>query len=74
MLTLEAIAHPEPQPNEVLIQVQAARVNPFDWKIQAGYVKEVLPMPLPYRMDVAGIVEAIGADVKAFQVDQAVYG
>lgn len=76
VLTLETVAPPEPQPNEVLIRVQAAGVNPLDWKIRSGYMKEVFPMPLPYTpgMDVAGIVEAIGADVKAFQVGQAVYG
>ena len=76
VLTLEAIAQPEPQPNEVLIRVQAAAVNPLDWKIRAGYMKEIFPMPLPFTpgMDVAGIVEAIGADVKAFQVGQEVYG
>ncbi|WP_375476778.1 NADP-dependent oxidoreductase [uncultured Nostoc sp.] len=75
-LTLETIAQPEPQPNEVLIRVQAAGVNPLDWKIRAGYMKEIFPMPLPFTpgMDVAGIVEAIGTDVKAFQVGQAVYG
>ncbi|MEH2419684.1 MAG: NADP-dependent oxidoreductase [Nostoc sp.] len=76
VLTLEAIAQPEPQPNEVLIRVQAAGVNPLDWKIRAGYMKEIFPMPLPFTpgMDVAGIVEAIGADVKALQVGQEVYG
>lgn len=76
VLTLETIAQPEPQPNEVLIRVQAAGVNPLDWKIRAGYMKEIFPMPLPFTpgMDVAGIVEAIGADVKALQVGQEVYG
>lgn len=76
VLTLEAIAQPEPQPNEVLIRVQAAGVNPLDWKIRAGYMKEIFPMPLPFTpgMDVAGIVEATGADVKALQVGQEVYG
>lgn len=76
VLKLETIAQPEPQPNEVLIRVQAAGVNPLDWKIRSGYMKEGFPMPLPYTpgMDVAGTVEAIGADVKAFQVGQAVYG
>lgn len=76
VLTLETVALPEPQPNEVLIRVQAAGVNPLDCKIRAGYMKEIFPMPLPFipGMDVAGTVEAIGADVKAFQVGQAVYG
>lgn len=76
LLTLETIAPSEPQPNEVLIRVQAAGVNPLDWKIRAGYMKEVFPMPLPFTpgMDVAGTVEAIGTEVKTFQVSQAVYG
>ncbi len=76
LLILETVAIPEPQPNEVLIRVQAAGVNPLDWKIRAGYMKEIFPMPLPFTpgMDVAGTVEAVGADVKAFQVGQAVYG
>ena len=76
VLQLETIAQPEPQPNEVLIRVEAAGINPIDWKIRAGYVKEIFPMPLPFTsgMDVSGTVEAIGADVKAFQVGQAVYG
>ncbi len=76
VLKLEAIAQPEPLPNEVLIRVEAAGVNPIDWKIRAGYVKETFPMPMPFTpgMDVSGVVEAIGTDVKAFQVGQAVYG
>ncbi|NMF67469.1 alcohol dehydrogenase catalytic domain-containing protein, partial [Brasilonema octagenarum] len=76
VLTLETVAQPEPQPNEVLIRVQAPGVNPLDWKIRSGFMKKIFPMPMPYTpgMDVAGIVEAIGTEVKAFQVGQAVYG
>jgi NADPH:quinone reductase-like Zn-dependent oxidoreductase len=76
VLKLETIAQPEPQPNEVLIRVEAAGVNQLDCKIRSGFMKEFFPLPLPYTpgMDVAGTVEAIGADVKAFQVGQAVYG
>ncbi|MEH2412904.1 alcohol dehydrogenase catalytic domain-containing protein [Nostoc sp.] len=39
VLTLETIAPPEPQPNEVLIRVQAAGINPIDWKIRSGSMK-----------------------------------
>jgi NADPH:quinone reductase-like Zn-dependent oxidoreductase len=76
VLNLETIAQPEPQPNEVLIRVQATGVNPIDWKIRSGSIKESFPMPMPYTpgMDIAGTVEAIGSEVKAFQVGQAVYG
>ncbi len=76
VLTLESVAQPEPQPNEVLVRVQAAGVNPLDCKIRAGKMKENFPMPLPYTpgMDIAGIVEAVGDDVQGFQIGQAVYG
>ncbi len=76
VLTLESVAAPEPQPNEVLIRVQAASINPVDCKIRAGNLQEVFPMPFPYTpgMDIAGIVEAMGDDVQGFQVGQAVYG
>ena len=41
VLTLEEIAQPEPQPNEVLIRVQAAAVNPLQalWKRSARMSK-----------------------------------
>ena len=76
VLTLESVAAPEPQPNEVLIRVQAASINPVDCKIRAGNLQEVFPMPFPYTpgMDIAGVVEAVGDDVQGFQVGQAVYG
>ena len=76
VLKLETVAQPEPQPTEVLIRVQAAGVNPLDWKIRSGSMKEAFPMPLPFTpgMDFAGTIEAIGSDVNGFKVGQAVYG
>ena len=38
---------PTPGPNEVLIKVYAASVNPFEWKARAGYVKEFFPLTFP---------------------------
>ena len=76
VLKLESIAAPEPQPNEVLIKVQAAGVNQLDSKIRAGDLQEFFSMPFPYTpgIDIAGTVEAVGDDVQGFQVGQAVYG
>ena len=76
VLNLESIEVPDPQPNEVLLRVQAAGINPVDCKIRAGYLQEIFPTTFPYTpgMDIAGTVEAVGDDVRGVQVGQAVYG
>ena len=53
---------PTPGPNEVLIRIHAASVNPVDWKIRAGYMKDILPFTFPATLgsDVSGTVEEIG--------------
>ena len=53
---------PEPGPGEVLYKVQAAALNPVDWKIAAfGFMVEKFPAIL--GGDGAGIVEEVGEGV-----------
>jgi len=61
---------------QVLVEVRAAGVNPFDWKVREGYMKDAVPMDLPATLggDVAGVVAEIGENVEGFITDQAVYG
>lgn len=61
--------------NEVLVRVVAASVNPVDWKIREGYLKEMISYPLPLTLgwDVSGVVEGVGADVSRFKVGDAVF-
>jgi NADPH:quinone reductase-like Zn-dependent oxidoreductase len=61
---------------QVLVEVRAAGMNPFDWKVREGYLKDAVPMELPATLggDVAGTVAEIGEDVEGFKVGQAVYG
>lgn len=75
-LKLEQIPKPEPQEGEVLVRVYAAGVNPVDWKIRAGYMKDFRPSTFPYvpGADLAGVVEKVGAGVTTFQSGQAVFG
>ena len=75
-LKLERIPRPEPQAGEVLVRIHTAGVNPIDWKIRAGWLKDFLPMQFPYTsgLDLAGVVEEIGPGVTAFQKGQAVFG
>jgi NADPH:quinone reductase-like Zn-dependent oxidoreductase len=65
-----------PQEGEVLIRVHAAGVNPVDWKIRAGWLKDFRSVQFPYipGLDLAGVVEEIGPGVTAFQKGQAVFG
>lgn len=75
-LQLDQIPRPVPQEDEVLVRVYAAGVNPVDWKIRSGVLKDVFPTPLPYipGYDFAGVVEEVGPNVTAFQKGQAVFG
>jgi NADPH:quinone reductase-like Zn-dependent oxidoreductase len=76
VLVLENAPRPRAGEGEVLIRVHAASVNPVDWKVRAGHVKAWLQhrLPLIPGWDVSGIVEAVGPDVTAFKIGDAVFG
>jgi len=56
----------------LLVRVKAAGVGPWDALIREGRVPETLPLTL--GSDIAGTVEAKGADVSGFAVGNEVYG
>ena len=69
---LELTEQPMPKvaPGAVLIRVRAAAVNPVDWKVMAGYLDPIVDVVFPAipGWDVAGVIEAVGADAHKFQV------
>ncbi|MEU1259815.1 NADP-dependent oxidoreductase [Streptomyces chartreusis] len=75
---LKLVEHPDPKvaPGEVLIRVQAAGVNPVDWKLGAGYLDPLMEthFPLIPGWDVSGVVERVGPDVAEFVPGDEVYG
>jgi NADPH:quinone reductase-like Zn-dependent oxidoreductase len=75
VLVYEDAPQPSITAKEVLVRVVAASVNPVDWKIREGYLKEMIPYSLPLTLgwDVSGVVEAVGADVSRFKVGNAVF-
>lgn len=75
-VTLVEIAKPTIQPDEVLVRIKAAGVNPLDNKITRGGVKMLVPHQLPLTMghEFAGIVEEIGPKVQGLSVGDKVYG
>ncbi|MEU6143548.1 NADP-dependent oxidoreductase [Streptomyces sp. NPDC047081] len=67
---------PVPGPDELLVEVYAAGVNPVDWKVRAGQHRAFLPLDLPAVLgrEAAGVVAAVGADVEGFAVGDPVFG
>lgn len=75
-LKVEEVPRPQAAADEVLIRVHAAGVNPVDWKIRAGYLKDFMPVPMPFipGIDVSGVVEATGPAVTQFKKGDEVFG
>ncbi len=80
-LTLGEIEKPAAGPGEVLVRVAASGVNPLDLKLTAataarGGATQGRPTRLPavLGMDLAGVVEEIGAGVTGFAPGDEVYG
>jgi NADPH:quinone reductase-like Zn-dependent oxidoreductase len=81
VLSLEEIDKPVPSDDQVLIQVRAASVNPYDWHFMRGTPRFArifmgLGKPKSPRLgtDVAGVVESVGRNIKRFKPGDAVFG
>jgi NADPH:quinone reductase-like Zn-dependent oxidoreductase len=81
VLQLQEVEKPIPQDDEVLVRVHAASVNTLDWHIMRGQPLLVRagggvrkPKNPRLGVDLAGRVEAVGANVTQFQVGDEVFG
>ena len=70
------LPRPEPGPGEILVRVIAAGLNPLDWKIAEGMLKDSLDVPFPLILgrDGAGVVEEAGEGVTRLRAGEQVYG
>jgi NADPH:quinone reductase-like Zn-dependent oxidoreductase len=75
-LSYEEIEKPRPGSGEVLVRVAAASVNPIDWKLRSGAMKEFMPLEFPAILgyDLAGEVAELGTGVTSLKVGQRVMG
>ncbi len=70
------LPQPTPQPDEVLVRVKAAAVNPKDTFIRKGYLKDFsgANFSMQTGFDFAGEIAAVGAAAEGPAVGAAVYG
>lgn len=74
-IEIAEIDPPELKDDSVLIAVHAASVNPIDYILQSGAMKEMIPLEFPHIMgfDVSGEITRVGKAVTDFKVGEAVF-
>src|SRR3989344_4950620 len=69
---------PEPvlSKGQVLVEVYEASINPIDWKVRMGYMKDKMPLDFPVTIggNFSGVVVKVVDDVVSFKVGDEVYG
>ena len=62
--------------DQLLVRIRDAGVNPIDWKIRQGYMKQVMPAAFPMTLgqDFAGEVVDRGKNVTQFAAGDRVFG
>ena len=81
VLEISEVEVPAITENQVLVKVRAVSINPADWhfmrgtpyliRLQSGLLK---PKVGKFGLDMAGVVESVGANVSEFKVGDEVYG
>ncbi|MFM9886851.1 MAG: NADP-dependent oxidoreductase [Burkholderiales bacterium] len=68
-MQLEDAPVPVCGPNDLLVRVVAAGINPVDWKMRSGAMAQGIPKSFPFVLgqDAAGVVAATGGNVQGFQ-------
>ena len=80
VLQITEVEQPSPEANEVLVRIHASSVNSWDWDLLRGrpYLFRIVAPRRPRQeilgADIAGIVEAVGSNVRRLQPGDAVFG
>lgn len=75
VLRIEEVPRPSPGPDDLLVEVHAASVNPIDTKIRRGGQRGAVRLRLPaiLGLDVSGVVVEVGRRVTRFKPGDAVF-
>jgi len=74
-LNFNEIEKPSLKPDDIMVEVKAASINPIDYKLVKGHLKDMVPLDFPSTIgfDVSGIVILTGADVINFEIGDNIY-
>ncbi len=66
---------PALEADQILVKTAATSINPIDWKLREGYLKQMFPWQFPIILgwDIAGEVVEVGAEVSDFNIGDAIY-
>ena len=72
----DQVMQPESGKGQVLVEVHAAAVNPFDYKVRDGLMQSMASLTFPATLggDCAGVISALGEGVEGLAVGQEVFG
>ena len=73
VMRLEELPDPIPAAGQVVVKVAAVGVNPVDTYIRSGVYRPDLKLPYTPGLDAAGVISAVGPDVRHRRVGQRVY-
>lgn len=74
IMTVDSVAVPEPERNELVVETRAAGYNPMDRMLRNGELEPDGSLPTILGGDIAGVVRKCGSKVSRFDVGDAVYG
>lgn len=74
-LVEQDVTLPQLKENQVLVKEQATSINPIDWKLREGYLKQMFDWPFPIILgwDVAGVITEVGSSVTDWKVGDKVF-
>jgi len=75
-LSYEDVPIPVPAAGEVLVRTISVSINPIDWKLRRGDLKESMPLTFPAILgrDLSGEVVALGHGVSSLKLGDRVFG
>ena len=76
VLDVDQVEPPHAGPGQVRLAVRAAGVNAMDWKVRAGYLRQMIELSLPAGtgIDASGTVDEVGDGVAGVRIGDALFG